>query len=125
MSVRGLAAVALLFLLFLVVVGGGIGAYFAFSPKEIPTQTYAKALLKPTVVTATSVEQGFVATAKPEPVAAPEAAVASGAKNNTRSRRGNSRSSGNKASSKKSDASKGSSNKFNFGVKKGKGGIVF
>mgnify|MGYP006928162058 CR=1 FL=1 len=130
----GLAAVALLFLLFLVVVGGGIGAYFAFSPKEIPTQTYAKALLKPQTLTATSVEKGYVATAKPEadePAGGDGGAVAAvGAKNNTKSRRGNSRAASRKAAAKKSSSDKGGKaakggNKFNFGVKKGKGGIVF
>lgn len=130
----GLAAVAILFLVFVVLVGGGVGAYFAFSPKEIPTQTYAKALLKPQNLNGTSVEKGFIAMAKPEAVegeggAGSPAVASAGAKNNTKSRRGVGRTSRKGAAAKKSSKAGGKAkkggNKFNFGVKKGKGGIVF
>jgi hypothetical protein len=99
-----------------VLIGGGVGAWFAFKPQETPVQTYRRAALVPTSVTSTSIEKGFVALVPPD--TADDLAGASNGKARA-NKRGNRRA-GKKG--KKSAAGK-KGRKFNFGASKGK--IVF
>jgi hypothetical protein len=112
----GLMAVALAFFVVVVLIGGGVGAWFAFKPQETPVQTYRRAALVPTSVTSTSIEKGFVALVPPD--TADDLAGASNGKARA-NKRGNRRA-GKKG--KKSAAGK-KGRKFNFGASKGK--IVF
>lgn len=116
-------AIAAMFFVFVLVLGGGAAAYFLYFQNQGPAaQTYAKVVLKANAVDSPSVEKAFVAI--PTAPVEDTATATTGGRNNTRTRKAVGRT-GRTAKPRAKTKKPGGKPKFDFSGSGGGGGITF